>query len=81
MGSRISWETTMAWEKAIPLDRLERDGRAVAKVGTRQIAFFRSGEDILACNNRCPHEGYLYCGPVMRHPAAPLQAANFSSAI
>ena len=23
----------------------------------------------------------LYCGPVMRHPAAPLQAANFSSAI
>ncbi len=23
----------------------------------------------------------VYCGPVMRHPAAPLQAANFSSAI
>ena len=48
----------MAWEKAIPLDRLERDGRAVAKVGTRQIAFFRTADGILACNNRCPHEGY-----------------------
>ena len=48
----------MVWEKAIRLDRLKRDGRAVAKVGTRQIAFFRTGDDILACNNRCPHEGY-----------------------
>ncbi len=28
-----------------------------------------------------PRAYMLYCGPVMRHPAAPLQAANFSSAI
>ena len=48
----------MAWEKAIRLDRLERDGRAVAKVGTCQIAIFRTEGGILACNNRCPHEGY-----------------------
>jgi hypothetical protein len=23
----------------------------------------------------------LYCGPVLRHPAGPIQAANFRSAI
>ena len=27
------------------------------------------------------HVRQLYCGPVMRHPAALVQAANFSSAI
>jgi len=48
----------MAWQKAMALDRLERGGRAVAKIGKRQIALFRTGSGILACNNRCPHEGY-----------------------
>ncbi|MBL8836139.1 MAG: Rieske 2Fe-2S domain-containing protein [Alphaproteobacteria bacterium] len=48
----------MAWTKAMPLERLARDGAAVAKVGGRQVAVFRAGADILACNNRCPHEGY-----------------------
>jgi hypothetical protein len=24
---------------------------------------------------------FLYCGPVLRHPAGPIQAANFRSAI
>src|SRR5690349_20441202 len=48
----------MAWEKAAPLDRLVRDGRTVVKIGKRQIALFKTGRGILACNNRCPHEGY-----------------------
>lgn len=48
----------MAWQKAVALDRLERDGRTVAKIGKRQIALFRTENGILACNNRCPHEGY-----------------------
>jgi nitrite reductase/ring-hydroxylating ferredoxin subunit len=48
----------MAWERAAALDRLERDGKLVAKVGGRQIALFRTADGILACNNRCPHEGY-----------------------
>ena len=48
----------MAWEKATTLDRLKRDGRTVAKIGSRQIAVFETGSGILACNNRCPHEGY-----------------------
>ena len=26
-------------------------------------------------------EGPVYCGPVLRHPAGPIQAANFRSAI
>ena len=39
----------------------------------------RKGERNAArCNGG---DGQLYCGPVMRHPAAPVQAANFSSAI
>ncbi len=48
----------MAWEKAASLDRLKRDGRVVAKIGGRQIALFRTADGVLACNNRCPHEGY-----------------------
>ncbi|MSP50634.1 MAG: hypothetical protein EXQ95_15085 [Alphaproteobacteria bacterium] len=48
----------MAWEKALQLDRLKRDGRAVAKIGNRQVALFQTEGGILACNNRCPHEGY-----------------------
>ncbi|MBM3547983.1 MAG: Rieske 2Fe-2S domain-containing protein [Alphaproteobacteria bacterium] len=48
----------MAWEKAVAFDRLQRDGRAVAKIGKRQIALFKTDSGILACNNRCPHEGY-----------------------
>ncbi len=48
----------MAWEKVATLDRLKRDGRTVAKIGNRQIALFQTEDGILACNNRCPHEGY-----------------------
>jgi nitrite reductase/ring-hydroxylating ferredoxin subunit len=48
----------MAWEKSVALDRLERDGRVVARIGGRQIALFKTEAGILACNNRCPHEGY-----------------------
>lgn len=48
----------MAWEKAATLDRLKRDGRVVAKIGSRQIAVFETASGLLACNNRCPHEGY-----------------------
>ena len=30
----------------------------MARVGTEQIALFATPEGVLACNNRCPHEGY-----------------------
>ncbi len=46
------------WARAVSLDRLDRDGKAVAKIGGKQIALFRTPDGILACNNHCPHEGY-----------------------
>lgn len=48
----------MTWMSAIALDKLRRDGKAVAKIGEKQIALFAVGDGIHACNNRCPHEGY-----------------------
>ncbi|MEP3246851.1 MAG: Rieske 2Fe-2S domain-containing protein [Sneathiella sp.] len=32
--------------------------RLVVKTEGKQIALFKSEDEILACNNRCPHEGY-----------------------
>src|SRR5512145_1551097 len=48
----------MTWSSAMPLEKLRRDGAAIAKVGGKQIAFFHVEGQIYACNNRCPHEGY-----------------------
>ena len=48
----------MTWISAMPLERLRRGGKAVAKLGGKQIALFASGDAVFACNNRCPHEGY-----------------------
>src|SRR5258708_38005625 len=58
------------WRRAVALDRLRRDGNAVAKIEGKQIALFAAGERILACNNRCPHEGYpLAEGTLAEAPA------------
>ncbi|MEQ8371308.1 MAG: Rieske (2Fe-2S) protein [Alphaproteobacteria bacterium] len=48
----------MSWTKTADLADLDRKGRTVVRVNGRQIALFRVGEQIHACNNRCPHEGY-----------------------
>ena len=40
------------------LPALQQKGRMVVKVGNKQIALFRQDGRVLACNNRCPHEGY-----------------------
>ena len=48
----------MTWISAMPLERLRRDGKVVAKLGGKQIALFAAGDAVFACNNRCPHEGY-----------------------
>ena len=34
------------------------DRPKVVKLDGRQVVLFKSGTDIFACNNRCPHEGY-----------------------
>ena len=49
---------TARWTRAIALDRLKAKGRAVVRLGGKQIVVFDTGEGPLACNNRCPHEGY-----------------------
>ena len=46
------------WRRAAELPRLHDKGRLTVRLGSRQIALFLVGEDVHACNNRCPHEGY-----------------------
>jgi nitrite reductase/ring-hydroxylating ferredoxin subunit len=47
-----------AWTRAAELSRLEATGPIAVKIEGRQIALFRQGDTVRACNNRCPHEGY-----------------------
>ena len=49
---------TDTWTLAMPLSKLADGGRKVLRIAGKQIALFRRGEQIYACNNRCPHEGY-----------------------
>lgn len=37
---------------------LAAKGRRVLKAGAKQILLIADGDNIFACNNRCPHEGY-----------------------
>ena len=46
------------WHRVATLDELADKGRLVVKPAGRQIALFLHGARVLACNNRCPHEGY-----------------------
>jgi nitrite reductase/ring-hydroxylating ferredoxin subunit len=46
------------WIRAIDLATLERTGRAIWRHEGRQTALFAMSGRVLACNNRCPHEGY-----------------------
>ena len=46
------------WIKAVSVDKLKSEGRAVFRLDGRQIAIFDTKKGIYACNNRCPHEGY-----------------------
>ena len=46
------------WARAASLDTLRGKGRLVFRTQGRQIALFDTPHGVLACNNRCPHEGY-----------------------
>ena len=50
--------TANTWTRAAPLDALKDQGRLVFRSNGRQIALFDTPHGVLACNNRCPHEGY-----------------------
>ena len=46
------------WEQAMDVETLREAGRKVMKIAGKQILLIDAGDRILACNNRCPHEGY-----------------------
>ena len=50
--------TAGTWTRAASLEVLKRKGRLVFRKAGRQIALFDTPHGVLACNNRCPHEGY-----------------------
>ena len=50
--------TESTWTMAASLAALEDKGRLVFRHAGCQIALFHTPHGVLACNNRCPHEGY-----------------------
>ena len=50
--------TGSTWTRAASLEALKDRGRLVFRKSGRQIALFDTPEGVVACNNRCPHEGY-----------------------
>jgi nitrite reductase/ring-hydroxylating ferredoxin subunit len=46
------------WTRAVDLDRLQPSRPIAVKLHGKHIALFLHQGEILACNNRCPHEGY-----------------------
>ncbi|PIW28186.1 MAG: hypothetical protein COW30_08185 [Rhodospirillales bacterium CG15_BIG_FIL_POST_REV_8_21_14_020_66_15] len=50
--------TTGSWRRVADLSLLDAAGKAAVRVGSRQVALFRVGDRVFACDNRCPHEGY-----------------------
>lgn len=50
--------STTDFRRVASLADLHRTGRKTIRDGNKQIALFAVGDRVLACNNRCPHEGY-----------------------
>jgi nitrite reductase/ring-hydroxylating ferredoxin subunit len=46
------------WTRAVELDQLQASGPVAVKLRGKQVALFVHQGQVLACNNRCPHEGY-----------------------
>ncbi|MFT5112351.1 MAG: nitrite reductase/ring-hydroxylating ferredoxin subunit [Parasphingorhabdus sp.] len=46
------------WHKALLMEDLEQSKVKMVRISGRQIAVFLSSGKVLACDNRCPHEGY-----------------------
>src|SRR5438876_2249023 len=46
------------WTRAVELDRLQPSRPIAVKLRGKHIALFLHRGEVLACNNRCPHEGY-----------------------
>jgi nitrite reductase/ring-hydroxylating ferredoxin subunit len=46
------------WTRAVELDRLRPSRPIAVKLHGKHVALFLHQGEVLACNNRCPHEGY-----------------------
>ena len=46
------------WMRAIDAAAVRAERPVAVKLAGKHIALFKHGDEILACNNRCPHEGY-----------------------
>src|SRR3979411_2690621 len=46
------------WTRATDLARLQPSRPIAVKLHGKHIALFLHQGEVLACNNRCPHEGY-----------------------
>jgi nitrite reductase/ring-hydroxylating ferredoxin subunit len=46
------------WIRAVDLERLQASRPIAVKLQGKHIALFLHQGEVLACNNRCPHEGY-----------------------
>ena len=46
------------WRNVVSVDELNQRGKKIVRVDGKQIVLFQTQSGILACNNRCPHEGY-----------------------
>jgi nitrite reductase/ring-hydroxylating ferredoxin subunit len=46
------------WTRVVELDRLQSSRPIAVKLRGKHIALFLHQGEVLACNNRCPHEGY-----------------------
>jgi len=68
--SDVQWVRVIRAE-ALPL----REGRAVALAG-RELALFNLGDQVLATDNRCPHQGGPLCDGIVTGTAVvcPLHA-------
>lgn len=46
------------WTRVVELEKLQPARPIAVKLGGRHVALFLHQGQVLACNNRCPHEGY-----------------------
>jgi len=46
------------WHLVMPKSELEQQSARMVRIDGKQIAFFNTANGIMACDNRCPHEGY-----------------------
>ena len=46
------------WTRAVELERLQPSRPIAVKLAGKQVALFLHQGQIVACDNRCPHEGY-----------------------